>query len=294
VTGFGKHLLTCASLAVAVLPVWLAVTLLPNQGGLRIKYTSVRTVAETIDLFKENGFDPQKDISGNDPELPPVFITDLPDDLKAVPDTDIRKAVFISIVLPHVLFANEKIRADRRRLQQLHRSIAKERTLRTRDRRWLEQMAKNYRTSRMDTEELLRRVDIVPPRLAVAQAVQETGWGTSRFAQAGNALFGQHAPLGAGSIQASGNAKVALKSFDTLQDSVRDYMRNLNRNRAYRGFRAARASMRASQRPLDEIELVGTLALYSEEGRVYVERLRTVMYLPEVQAVKHAGFVDPR
>ena len=95
-------------------------------------------------------------------------------------------------------------------------------------------------------------------------------------------------------IQASGNANVALKSFDTLQDSVRDYMRNLNRNRAYRGFRAARAGMRSSQRPLDEIELVGTLALYSEEGGVYVERLRTVMDLPEVQAVKHAGFVDPR
>ena len=156
-------------------------------------------------------------------------------------------------------------------------------------------MAKNYRTRQMDTEELLRRVDIVPPRLAIAQAVQETGWGTSRFAQAGNALFGQHAPLGAGSIQASGNANVALKSFDTLQDSVRDYMRNLNRNRAYRGFRAARAAgMRSSQRPLDEMELVGTLALYSEEGGVYVERLRTVMDIPEVRAVKNAGFADPR
>ena len=293
-TGFGKHLLTCASLAVAVLPVWLALTLLPNQGELRIKYTSVVTVAETIDLFKEMGFDPQKDISGNDPELPPVFITDLPKDLKAVPDPDIRKAVFISIVLPHVLFANEQIRADRRRLQRLHRSIAKERTLRSSDRRWLEQMAKNYRTRRMDTEELLRRVDIVPPRLAVAQAVQETGWGTSRFAQAGNALFGQHAPLGSGSIQASGNANIALKSFDTLQDSVRDYMRNLNRNRAYRGFRAARASMRASQRPLDEMELVGALTRYSEEGGVYVERLRTVMDIPEVRAVKNADFTDPR
>ena len=293
-TGLGKHLLTCASLAVAVLPVWLAVTLLPEQGGLWVKNTSVDTVAETIDIFKKWGFDPQKDIIGNDPKLPPIFLTDLPDDLRAVSDPDIRKAVFISIVLPHVLFANERIRADRQRLQRLHRSISKERTLRTRDRRWLEQMAKNYGTRQMDTGELLRRVDIVPPRLAIAQAVQETGWGTSRFAQAGNALFGQHAPLGAGAIQASGNANVALKSFDTLQDSVRDYMRNLNRNRAYRGFRAARAGMRSSQRPLDERELVGTLTRYSEEGEVYVERLRIVMDIPEVRAVKNAGFTDPR
>ena len=146
----------------------------------------------------------------------------------------------------------------------------------------------------MDTDELLRRVDIVPPRLAVAQAVQESGWGTSRFAQAGNALFGQHAPVGEGAIQASGNANVALKAFDTIQASVRDYMRNLNRHRAYRGFRAARAGMRASKRPLDAVELAGTLGRYSEEGQLYVERLRTVMNMPEVKAAKNAVFALPR
>ena len=93
--------------------------------GAQIKNTSVDTVAETIDIFKKMGFDPQRDIIGNDPKLPPVFLTDLPDDLRAVSDPDIRKAVFISIVLPHVPIANERIRADRQRLQRLHRSIEK-------------------------------------------------------------------------------------------------------------------------------------------------------------------------
>lgn len=292
-TNQNKFFPVLGAMAVAIVPVWMAITLLPER-GLQLGSTSAGTIAETIDLFKEMGFDPHKDIGGAGPELPPVFLTDLPGDLKAVPDPDTRKAVFVSIVLPHVLYANERIRADRRRLQRLHEAIAAERSLRTRDRKWLERMAEIYRTAPMNTEELLRRVDIVPPRLAIAQAVQESGWGTSRFAQAGNALFGQHAPVGANAMQASGNAGVALKAFDTIQASVRDYMRNLNRHRAYREFRAARAGMRVSKRPLDAVELAGTLARYSEEGQLYVERLRVVMNMPEVRAAKDAAFASSR
>lgn len=292
-TSPSKFLTLLAALAVFVVPVWLAVMLLPER-GLRLDNSSAGTVAETIELFKESGFDPQTDFGSADPELPPVFLTELPEDLKAVPDPDTRKAVFVSIVLPHVLYANERIRADRRRLQRLHRNIAEKRPLRSRDRKWLEEIARTYRTAPMNTKELLLRIDIVPPRLAVAQAVQESGWGTSRFAQAGNALFGQHAPVGEGAIKASRSDNVALKAFDTLQASVRDYMRNLNRHRAYRGFRAARAGMRASGRPLDAVELAGTLGSYSEEGRLYVKRLRGVMNLPEVRAAKGAAFAAPR
>lgn len=292
-TRSGSFVVASALLAASVFPIWLAVTLLPDR-SVRLGHSSVDTVSGTIDLFKDKGFDPQKDIGGDEPELPPVFLAELPDDLKAAPDPDTRKAVFVAIVLPHVLYANEQIRTDRRRLQRLHRRISAAKPLRKRDRAWLEQISRIYRTKPLDTAALLRRVDVVPPRLAIAQAVQESGWGTSRFAQAGNALFGQHAPVGEGAIQASGNANVALKSFDTLQESVRDYMRNLNRHRAYRGFRVARAGMRASDLPLDAVKLAGTLARYSEEGQLYVERLRTVMNMPEVRSAKYAAFAPAR
>ena len=199
--------------------------------------------------------------------------------------------MFISIVLPHVLFANERIRADRQRLQRLHRSIRK-----------------NELCGPVIVDGLSKWQKITAPGDGYEELLEEwisyrhASRSPRRFRKPGGELRGLHrpemrcsasTPPGGRAIQASGNANVALKSFDTLQDSVRDYMRNLNRNRAYRGFRAARAGMRSSQRPLDERELVGTLTRYSEEGEVYVERLRTVMDIPEVRAV-NAGFTDPR
>ena len=286
-TNLNKIIGIAAAVAVAAIPVWVAVALLPDDRD-RTSGATAATVSQAIDMFKDRGFDPRKDLRSAEPELPPVFLAELPEDMKAVPDSRTRKTVFVSIVLPHVLHANDRLRKDRLRLQRLDAALQKGQKLRSRDRRWLVEMSTIYRTKPMDTRELLKRVDIVPPRLAVAQAAQESGWGTSRFAQAGNALFGQHAPVGAGSIRAAGDRNVALKAFDNLQSSVRDYMRNLNRHRAYRGFRDARAGLRRSGRPLDADILVGALRSYSEEGALYVTRLRNLMAQPEIAAVKNA------
>jgi Bax protein len=169
---------------------------------------------------------------------------------------------------------------------------ADKRKLRTRDKQWLASLAEKYRTKPMAFGSLLRRVDVVPLRLAIAQAVQESGWGTSRFARVGNALFGQHAPVSGNSIQAKGDPKVALQAFTTIHLSVLGYMQNLNRHSAYHDFRSMRASMRRSGAPLDPTLLVGSLSQYSEEGQLYVDRLRTVIYLPEVAAAKGAQFSE--
>lgn len=279
-------------IALCCLSVWLAVALTPNQ-RLRLDFSSVETVRETIDLYRDVGFDPIRDIRKPNPKLPPIFLTGLPVDMASIPNPDTRKAIFVSIVLPHILYANERLRADRRRLQRLNNYISLGRTLRRKDSRWLKSMANIYRTSHMDTGRLLRQVDIVPPRLAIAQAAQESGWGTSRFARGGNALFGQHAPIGEGTIQAGKNANVALKAFDTLQASVSEYMLNLNRHRAYREFRATRADMRSSKRPIDAVALAKTLIRYSEEGRIYVKHLRSLMNTPEIASTMNAAFAKP-
>tara|TARA_Y100001936_G_scaffold253661_1_gene319862 strand:+ start:361 stop:1338 length:978 start_codon:yes stop_codon:yes gene_type:complete len=279
--------------SIMLLSTWLAVSLVPNQ-GMQFYSTSLGTVAETVDLFKDRDFDIFKDFRKDTLQLPPILMTELPSDMTAVPDLNTRKAVFVAIVLPHILYSNSRIQNDRRRLMQLNRSHIQGRTLRGRDRKWLNGMAKVYHTQPTDIEELLWRVDIVPPRLALAQAAQESGWGTSRFSQTGNALFGQHAPVGKGAIRASGNAKIALKVFDSLQESVRDYMRNLNRNRAYQKFRELRMSMRTAGKPLDSIALAGSLGRYSEERKIYIKRLRALINLPEISATKGAKLVTSR
>lgn len=254
--------------------------------------TSADTVAEAVDLFKDEGFNPEVALKAGGAKIPPVYLASLPDDLKSVRDTDRRKAVFVTVVLAHVLWANDRLREDRARIERLQKAHLAERVLRGRDRKWLARMTQKYRTKPMAFDELLRRVDVVPPRLAVAQAAQESGWGTSRFARTGNALFGQHAPVGEGSITAKGDAAVGLKAFATIQRSVLGYMQNLNRHRAYRQFRNIRARMRRDGHPMNAMILAGSLAQYSEEGVLYVERLRTIMRMPEVAAARGAKLAE--
>lgn len=285
-------LLAAAALALIGLPVWLAYSLVQDSRYRGWSTTKADTVVEAIDAFKDAGFDPEVALTDGTPKIPPVFLAALPGDLKSVKDTDLRKAVFVSIVLPHILRANDRLREDRARLLRLQRAAAEKRTLRSRDRSWLMKMAQAYRTKPTAFDELLRRVDVVPPRLAIAQAVQESGWGTSRFARQGNALFGQHAPVGANAITAKGDDRVALKSFATIQRSVLGYMQNLNSHTAYREFRSMRASMRRTGTPIDAFALAGSLSRYSEEGQLYVDRLRTVMNMSEVAAAKGAKLAE--
>lgn len=284
-------LIVCGAALVAV-PVMLALNLLPDGRYGKMATTSVGTVAEAIDLFKDEGFNPEVALKPGGKAIPPVFLAALPDDLRSVADTDRRKAVFVTVVLAHVLWANDRLREDRARIERLRKADLAEKTLRSRDRKWLARMAKTYRTRPMAFQELLRRVDVVPPRLAVAQAAQESGWGTSRFARVGNALFGQHAPVGEGAITARGDANVGLKAFATIQRSVLGYMQNLNSHRAYAQFRDMRAAMRRDGRPMDAFILAGSLGAYSEEGALYVERLRTIMNMPEVAAARGARLAE--
>lgn len=280
--------LIICGVVIAVAPVALALKLLPDGRYGKVATVNASTVAKAIDLFKDEGFNPEVALKSGGKAIPPVFLASLPRDLKSIPDSDQRKAVFVTVVLAHILWANDQLREDRARIERLRKANLAEKAMRTRDRKWLARMAKIYRTKPLAFEELLRRVDVVPPRLAVAQAAQESGWGTSRFARIGNALFGQHAPVGAGAITAKGDAQVGLKAFKTIQRSVLGYMQNLNSHRAYEQFRRMRAEMRRNGQPMNAIALAGSLGRYSEEGALYVDRLRTIMRMPEVAAARGA------
>jgi len=127
---------------------------------------------------------------------------------------------------------------------------------------------------------LLQRVDVVPVSLVVAQAANESAWGKSRFAREGNNLFGIWCYTeGCGIVPKlrKDEAKHEVRRYDSFKDSVVDYMRNINRHRAYQKLREIRAAERAAGRELSGYRLAAGLAKYSEIGNEYIERIRAIM-----------------
>ncbi len=187
-----------------------------------------------------------------------------------------RKRLFIATVLPLVLAANEEVLRERRRLLDL---LARPEEARSpRERQWLDALGEKYGSDEPDV--LRRRVDIVPPSLALSQAVEESGWGRSRFSRLGNAVFGQRVwRKGAGIVpkrRAAGQT-FEVQAFDSLLDSVRAYLLNLNTHDAYRALRRDRATFRArGETPRGEV-LAASLLRYSERGEAYVKTLRAIM-----------------
>ncbi len=227
--------------------------------------------------FRRMGYDLEK-VGTGDGRVPPFFLSRMPVDLGQVPDVKVRKAVFLQAVLPLILQVNEDILAERRRLDGVRTRLRSGRSLGQVDQYWLTVMAERYGENRID--ELLRRVDIIPPSLALAQAAEETGWGTSRFARQGNAVFGQRTYTKEGDMvprRRDEGKKHRVKAFNSLLDSVRSYALTLNSHWAYVGFRRARAALRNEGAPLGGSVLAGHLISYSERGQAYVKTIRNII-----------------
>ena len=205
----------------------------------------------------------------------PVALTLLPNEIKMIENTSERKEFFIQIILPLILQENSNIRLDRKRLFSI---INKSNNTKL-EKKWLEKKYKQYGVVSKDLSTLKVRMDEIPVSLAIAQAAKETGWGTSRFAQEGNALFGQWTWSGEGlkPKQADENKGHKVMKFNVLQASVRAYQRNLNTHKSYKNFRLARAELRDRGKPLDSIILSQFLDNYAETGEKYVEVLQKII-----------------
>ena len=207
-----------------------------------------------------------------------------------------RKAQFINLVLPLVLHVNETLSALRERVIDMRDREAGGSPLSGEERSWLESVAERYGVERVDYGELLKAVDIIPPSLAIAQSAEESGWGTSRFARAGNALFGQRTyKPGARDMvpeKRADGATFRVRSYNNLLNSVFSYAHNLNSHEAYGAFRDARAQLRRVGRRIDGEALVGTLSRYSERGEAYIETIRRIMRTNELGLFDRARFVD--
>jgi Bax protein len=238
------------------------------------------SVAKLVAVFQRFGYD--LDTVRARGQVPRVYLATLPPDLPDMPDVDERKLTFIQMMLPLVLKVNETISHDRARILELRDQFARHRELKPRDAEWLHDISATYGLDQdADFDELLLRVDVVPTSLAVAQAAIESGWGTSRFAHEGKALFGQYV-WGASSDglvphDREDGKTHKIKAFDSLADAIKAYALNLDVNPAYEGFRKARAAMRAKGLDLDGYDLAAQLVNYSELRGAYVKSVRRVI-----------------
>ena len=205
----------------------------------------------------------------------PVALTLLPNEIKMIESSKKRKEFFIQIVLPLILKENNNIKLDRKRLF----GIINKNSNSDLEKKWVERKYKQYGIPSKDLFTLKIRMDEIPVSLALAQAAKETGWGTSRFAQEGNALFGQWTWSGEGlkPKESDKNEGHKVMKFNVLQASVRAYQRNLNTHSSYKDFRKARAELRDKGKPLDSIILAEFLDKYAETGDKYVEVLKKII-----------------
>ena len=234
-----------------------------------------RLSASTIEeLFKDNGYNLEKVKktklvnAGNQ-------LTRLPKELKNIESPKKRKKLFIQIVLPLIIEENLKIRFDRKKLFQ----ILNKNNTSERDKAWLNLKFKQYGIKNKDLSKLKIRLDEIPVSLAIAQAAKETGWGSSRFAQEGNALFGQWTWSGEGikPLDLEKDKKHKVAKFKILKASVRAYQRNLNTHSSYKEFRIERAIQRDNEEKLNSLKLVNYLEKYAETGKEYTEVLKKII-----------------
>ena len=239
-----------------------------------ITTSTVRLSASTIkQLFKDTNYN-LKDVRKNK-LVKPINLDLLPEEMKMIENTSQRKNLFIQIVLPLILDENNQIKLDRKKLfvvlNKNNNSDAEQ--------KWLNMKFKQYGVKNKDLSTLKIRMDEIPVSLAIAQAAKETGWGTSRFALEGNALFGQWTFSGDGiKPKSSDNDKThKVMKFQILKASVRAYQRNLNTHSSYKKFRKLRAQSRDNDEKLDSLILADCLDQYAATGVEYTKTLKKII-----------------
>ena len=239
-----------------------------------VESDTVRLSAATIEqLFKDTNYN-LNDIRKNK-LVRPVALTWLPREIVKIENTQKRKDLFIQIILPLILQENNNIKLDRIKLFKI---INKSKNTEL-EKKWLRKKYKQYGVNNKDISVLKMRMDVVPISMALAQAAKETGWGTSRFAQEGNALFGQWTWSGEGLKPKDADKDKGHKvmKFNILQASVRACQRNLNTHKSYKNFRIARAELRDKNQTLDSLILSQHLDKYAETGQEYVNIIQKII-----------------
>ena len=255
---------------------------------------------ELLTLFEKLGYTEAAWISGSR-EVNRVYLSNMPSRWRGKSSKEVqvrlKKELFFRVLAPLILRSNELIAEDREGLMKYIDGTDK-------DVDWISGLALRYHViDSLDSnvgpdqlKELSNRVDIIPPSLAMAQTAEESGWGTSRFADQGNAMFGQWA-WGDKAIkpeqQRAGKGNYGIAAFDSPQESVSGYMMNINTHRAYAPLRAKRAQIRSNHQLATGADLAPTLINYSERGQHYVDTLNSIMSYNKLGEIDEAHLVGP-
>ena len=239
------------------------------------KHFHVTSHQELSGVFSDSGFQLPEHKSlvkaYNDMYVPRLYLVALPKDFKEA-SLSSKKRLFLKSLLPIVLRVNEDIIKDRRQLLRLINKRTKTNGLESYEHRWLYELKQKYRLKKLDLQELKRRVDIIPPSLALGQAIVESGWGTSHSALQHNSTFGLRNHDDSHSLV-----------YDSLTESVENYMRNINAHLAYSKLRQLRQQMRETGQKLCSLKLAHGLLLYSTRGRSYVEEISDLIRLHDLK-----------
>ena len=257
-------------------------TKVKKEAKLKVKQNNVSEVilpnlnlkTETVlNLFKDVDYDLSQ--VRNKKLVKPIYFTQFPRDLNELSNTRLKKETFIKIVLQLVVAENERILADRKKLKR----ILKKKQTSDLEKQWLRQKLLEYKVKKGNMDELAERVDIIPTSIALAQAAKESGWGTSRFALEGNAIFGQWtwSDNGIAPLNREGNKNHKILKFPILRASVKAYQNNLNTHKSYSNFRDKRMTMREKNKSIKGLELTETLKNYAQTGSEYTKILNQII-----------------
>ena len=239
----------------------------------RVENTVSLNAETTLNLFDDLDYDLAGVRAGQ--KVKPIYLMKLPKDLKTLGDTKMKRELFIKIVLPLILDENQKIMDDRKKLFKI---LAKNFNT-VGEKVWLKRRFREYKIEDQDLSKLKIRMDIIPVSIALAQAANESGWGTSRFALEGNALFGQWTWSKKGISPANKDPDKTHKilQFQILKASVRAYKNNINTHRAYKEFREVRAQLRQDDKQIVGLDLTKYLKNYAAIGEKYVSILENII-----------------
>jgi len=224
----------------------------------------------TLNLFENLKYDLKKIRQGQ--PVKPIYLSQLPKDLNRLKNAKKKKDTFIKIIIPLILDENNKILENRKKLFK----ILGKPTNSMGEKRWLKRRFKEYGIKKGDITTLKVRMDIIPPSIAIAQAAIESGWGTSRFALEGNAMFGQWtwSKNGIEPTEKSKNKSHKILKFSMLRSSVKAYKNNLNTHNGYKEFREKRAELRKNNKKISGLKLVNYLYNYAGTGKEYIKILK--------------------
>jgi uncharacterized FlgJ-related protein len=260
---------------------------------------------DVLEVFEKYNYTPEAWQVGIR-EIPRVYLTKIGDRWGTSTTKEItvllKKQLFFRGMAPLILRSNELIMRDRNRLAKIRSGFKDINEIEEPDRIWLSNLASLYKLNKdgnqitaSTLDELWKRVDIVPPSLALGQAAEESGWGTSRFAASGNALYGQwtwgkNAMVPDQQRKELGNYGIA--AFESLQESVSAYMLNLNTHNAYSSLRDKRAEIRRNGDKITGSVLAEQLTKYSERGEEYVKTLKSLMNYNQLRPADDAYLAD--